>query len=167
MPQFEPSTFASQIFWLVVSFGLLYLLMSKIALPRIADILEVRQDRIAADLDRAEALKREAEEARAAYEAALANARAEAQKLLEQAGEQAQAEAQRQLDALDERLAAKVREAEAAVAAAKADAMADLASLATETAEAATAKLAGAPVDGTAVRSAVDAALAATSSRKE
>ncbi|MBA76191.1 MAG: F0F1 ATP synthase subunit B' [Tistrella sp.] len=167
MPQFEPSTFASQIFWLVVSFGLLYLLMSKIALPRIADILEVRQDRIAADLDRAEALKREAEEARAAYEAALANARAEAQKLLEQAGEQAQAEAQRQLDALDERLAAKVREAEAAVAAAKADAMADLASLATETSEAATAKLAGAPVDGAAVRSAVDAALAATSSRKE
>ena len=129
MPQFEPSSFASQIFWLVVSFGLLYLLMSKIALPRIADILEVRQDRIAADLDRAEALRREAEEARAAYELALSDARSEAQKLLENAAEQAQAEAQ--------------------------------------TAEAATAKLAGAPVDPATVRRAVDTALAATSSRKE
>lgn len=167
MPQFEPSTFASQIFWLVVSFGLLYLLMSKIALPRIADILEVRQDRIAADLDRAEALRREAEEARAAYELALSDARSEAQKLLENAAEQAQAEAQRQLDALDERLAAKVREAEAGIAAAKTAAMADMASLATETAEAATAKLAGAPVDPATVRRAVDTALAATSSRKE
>ena len=167
MPQFEPSSFASQIFWLVVSFGLLYLLMSKIALPRIADILEVRQDRIAADLDRADALRREAEEARAAYELALTDARSEAQKLLENAADQAQAEAQRQLDALDERLAAKVREAEAGIAAAKTAAMADLATLATETAEAATTKLVGAPVDPAVVRRAVDTALAATSSRKE
>lgn len=60
MPQFDPTYFASQVFWLIVTFGILYLLMAKIALPRIGDILEVRQDRIAADLDRAEQLKREA-----------------------------------------------------------------------------------------------------------
>ena len=74
-PPFDPETFGSQLFWLAITFGLLYTLMAKVALPRIATILEERNDRIADDLAEAEKLKRETDEAIAAYEQALGEAR--------------------------------------------------------------------------------------------
>ena len=78
MPQLETHTFATQIFWLIVTFVPLYLLLWKVALPRIADILESRQNRIDHDLARADTLKVEAEEVMASYREEQAKARAEA-----------------------------------------------------------------------------------------
>ena len=69
MPQLDTTWFASQIFWLIIAFSVLYYLLSRKALPRLAEILEARQDRIAADLDEAERLRREAEEALASLPA--------------------------------------------------------------------------------------------------
>ena len=113
MPQIEISTFASQIFWLIICFGTLYYLLSRKALPRVAEILEARQDRIAVDLDEAQRLRREAEAALAEYEAALAKAQAEAQALLAESLTRLQAEAATRQAELDQKLARQIATAEA------------------------------------------------------
>src|SRR5512147_660943 len=78
-PPFQSQTFASQLVWLAIAFVLLYVLMSKIALPRVASIIEGRQNKIEGDLAEAARLKTQSDEAVAAYEKALADARANAQ----------------------------------------------------------------------------------------
>src|SRR5262245_46735413 len=92
-PPFDASTFASQLLWFAITFGILYYLLAKVALPRIAGILESRRDRIAADLDQAEGLKRDSEAAAAAYEKALADARGRAGTIAGAARDQARATA--------------------------------------------------------------------------
>src|SRR4051812_20325654 len=77
-PPFNPATFPSQILWLAITFGLFYLFLQRVALPRIGGILEVRHDRIARDLEQAGRLKQDADAAVAAYEQELADARAKA-----------------------------------------------------------------------------------------
>ena len=71
MPQLDPSSYASQIFWLVVTFVILYLLMWKVALPRVSALLRERQERIDDDLEKASRLKAEAEEQRRHWSEAL------------------------------------------------------------------------------------------------
>lgn len=75
LPQLDITTYSSQIFWLLISFVVLYFLIAKFAMPRIAEVLEERQERIEADLDKAETLKKEAYQVRIEYEKALATAR--------------------------------------------------------------------------------------------
>ena len=76
MPQLEQiDTYLSQVIWLVISFAVLYVVMWKGALPRVADVLQERQERIDDDLDRAEKLKSEAEAALEAYEATVGTCR--------------------------------------------------------------------------------------------
>ena len=74
MPQLDPATFASQVFWLVVSFAVLALILWRIALPRISSTLESRQQRIDTDIARAEEIASEAEGVLSAYEEELAKA---------------------------------------------------------------------------------------------
>ncbi|MCK5425303.1 MAG: hypothetical protein KAI89_08015, partial [Emcibacter sp.] len=78
MPQLDPAVFLPQIFWLFIIFGLIYLFIAYSAAPKITQVLERRQDRIASDLQEAEKLQAQAEEARTAYEKALEEARAKA-----------------------------------------------------------------------------------------
>ena len=143
MPQLDVSTFASQIFWLIICFATLYYLLSRKALPRVAEILEARQDRIAADLDEAQRLRVEAEAALAEYEAAIAKAQAEAQALLSASQARLQAETARRQAELDARLAEQVATAEAQIAEAKQAALDELRTAAVGVAQAATAQLAG------------------------
>ena len=75
LPQLNLQTYPSQIFWLIVSFVILYLLVSRVAMPRISEVLEERHERIADDLDKAETLKKEADLVRAEYEKARSEAR--------------------------------------------------------------------------------------------
>lgn len=82
LPQLDPSTFAPQLVWLAITFATLYYLMSKVALPRVAEVLEARQERISNDLDKAASLKEESSAVIAAYEKALADARAQAQTVI-------------------------------------------------------------------------------------
>ena len=95
-PPFDPTFFASQLLWLAITFTALYLLMSRVIIPRIGGILEDRRDRIARDLDQAERLKQQSEEAVASYERALAEARSRAQKIAGRGARQGQGRSCRQ-----------------------------------------------------------------------
>ena len=159
MPQLDPSTFPTQIVWLVICFIVLYLLMWKVALPRIAEVLEARQSRIDDDLDRATALKEEAAQALAAYEASLAEAHARAQAELREAAEQLAAETSARQADLVARLSAEIAAAEARIARAKQQALKNIAAAAAEVAQAATARLIGVNVGKPALRKAIDAAM--------
>jgi F-type H+-transporting ATPase subunit b len=84
MPQLNPLDWGPQLIWLVITFGILYLLMKRIALPRIGGVIEARQARISGDLEEAERLHRETQEAIAAYEQALAEAKQKAHAIADQ-----------------------------------------------------------------------------------
>lgn len=143
-PPFQRETFASQLVWLTLTFVLLYVLMAKVALPRIASIMEKRRARMADDLAQAERLKGESDAALAAYEKALADARARAQSLANETREKQAAEAEQTRKTLEARLNGKLAEAEKAIAATKSAAMANVRSIAVEAAAAIIQKLIGA-----------------------
>ncbi len=119
MPQLDPSLFSTQLFWLFVSFLVLFLIAWKTALPRVADVLNARRNRIDGDLERAQALKTEAEEVLSAYEKALADASAEAQGIHRQMAQSLAAERTRRQEELSRKLSTQTRDAEARIAAEK------------------------------------------------
>ncbi|TBN43683.1 F0F1 ATP synthase subunit B' [Paracoccus subflavus] len=112
LPQLDLSTFGNQIFWLIISLLVLYWVVAKIALPRIGAVLSDRQGAITGDLMAAEEFKLKAKEAEAAYDKALADARAEAGKIVAAN----RAEIQKDLDAAiahaDAEIAARASESE-------------------------------------------------------
>ena len=116
MPQLEISTFANQIFWLLVALLAIYFVLSRIALPRIAAILAERQGTITNDLAAAHDLKAKAADAEAAYDKALADARAEAQRIAGEARAAIQADLDKAIAAADKDIAAKAAESEKAIA---------------------------------------------------
>ena len=148
-PPFDVQTFPSQLLWLAITFGLFYLFLKRIALPRISDILEYRSDRIAQDLDQAARMKQEADEALAAYEQELAEGRTKAGEI----GQEADAE-RREIEA---ELENKLAEAEERIAAIKADAMKEVGTIAEETAVSIVSNLMGARVTRSEAASAVKA----------
>ncbi len=160
MPQFDPNTFASQLFWLLVTFGLLFVLVSRVLLPRIAGILEARQEKIDDDLDRAATVKGEAETAMAAYEKTMADGKAEAQGLLRQAAEEMAAEGSKRHEELAAKLTGEVAEAETRIHEARAAAVGNIGQVAGEVAQAAIQRLIGVEVDQAAAGKAVKAAMA-------
>jgi F-type H+-transporting ATPase subunit b len=142
-PPFQKDTFGSQLFWLAITFAALYLLVARLGLPRVGSIIEARQSRISGDLAEAGRLKREAEEVLGTYEKALADARNRAQAIAGEMREKLKAEAQKNRRALEERLNARLTDAEKAVAKAKAAAMANVRGIAVEVASAIVARLIG------------------------
>lgn len=159
MPQFDPNTFATQLFWLVVCFVALYLVASRWALPRVAAVLETRQTKLDNDLDRAAAFKQEADGVLAEYEKTLAEGRDKAQFMLREAAEAMAAEADGRHGELAERLSADVRAAEARIQEAKQAAVGKISQIATEVAQAATRRLIGLEVDAATAESSVKAIL--------
>jgi F-type H+-transporting ATPase subunit b len=112
MPQLDISTFSNQIFWLVVSLVVLYLIMSRVALPRIAAVLADRRSAITSDIAAAEEFKLKAVEAEKAYTRALEEARAEAHRIVEAAKAEMQAELNVQIAQADAEISAKAAESE-------------------------------------------------------
>ncbi len=112
MPQLDVATYLSQLFWLAILFGLLYLVVSRVAVPRIGEALEQRHRRIADDLETAERLNRQAQELLQLREEALARARAEAQQAVRDAKARAQAELEARRQELEADLARRLAEAE-------------------------------------------------------
>jgi F-type H+-transporting ATPase subunit b len=143
-PPFDSSTFPSQLLWLAITFGVLYWVISRIAAPRIASILEVRRDRIAGDLGEAERLRGETDAAIAAYEQSLADARRNAGAIAAETRDKVTRELDGKRHAIEAELAAKLTEAETRIADIKSKALAEVDGIATETTEAIVGALVGA-----------------------
>lgn len=124
LPQLDASSWPSQLFWLAVTFGLLYWLMSTLFLPRIGAAIEERRDRIADDLDRAAESRREAGEAEAAFNRSLADARARAQAIGGEARDEVGAEIADMQKEAEDGIAQKTAAAEARINEMKASAAA-------------------------------------------
>ena len=157
MPQFDPTSFTPQLFWLAVTFGVLFFAMWRFALPRLSNIMEARQQRIDADLDKAASVKEEADQVLAAYERAQAEARDQAAAVIKQAGDRMAAEGAARHEACKAGLAERTRAAERRIAVAKDEALANIKTVAAEAARAATAKLIGVEAPLEQVRDAVEA----------
>ena len=160
MPQLDFADFAPQLVWLVVTFVALYLLLSRLALPRISGVLEERRRRIAGDLERAEEMRRDAERTLDDYERSMAEARGRAQEVAQAARAETAAAAARRLDGLTAELAAKAGDAERDIAARRDEALANVRGVAAEAAAAALERLIGVGPDGAALDAAVAEALA-------
>lgn len=158
-PPFDPETFGSQLFWLVITFGLLYYLMAKVALPRIGTILEERNDRIADDLAEAEKLKQETDEAIATYEQALGEARQNAHGIAHAARDKAKAKIDADRDRIEAGLGEKIKTAEAEIATVKNAALAEVDSIARDATEALVEALVGGGAGKAEIADAVDAAM--------
>jgi F-type H+-transporting ATPase subunit b len=158
-PPFIKETFASQLFWLALCFVLLYVLMAKVALPRVGEILQARRERIAADLAEAQRHKEESEAAMAAYEKALADARNRAQSIANATRDELMAEAEKARKLLETELNAKLAEAERTIAATKLAAMSNVRGVAIEAAQAIVQRLIGVAPQQDVVAAAVERAL--------
>lgn len=142
-PPFDPSTFGSQLLWLAIAFAALYMLMSRIALPRIGEILEVRRDRIEGDLAEADRMRQKTDQALADYEQALATARAKSQGIAETTRNKMKAEQAEKREQVEADLARKMADAETRIQATKTEAMGNVDEIATETAQVLVEKLLG------------------------
>jgi F-type H+-transporting ATPase subunit b len=158
-PPFQSETFVSQLFWLAIAFTALYLLASRLVLPRVGGIIDARAKRIADDLEEAQQFKAAADAANAAYEKALADARSRAQALANATREKQQAETGSKRKVLEQQLDSKLAEAEKTIAATKVAAMGNVRSIATDAAAAIVTRLTGTKPSGQAVTAAVGEAL--------
>lgn len=156
MPQLDFSTFPNQIFWLLVTLIVIYFVLSRVALPRIASVLAERQGTITNDIAAAEELKQRAAEAEAAYDKALADARAEAQQIAAEAKAEMQAEVEKAMQKADAEIAARTAESEARIDEIRKGAAAAIKEVARDTAKEVVAAM-GVDVDAKAVEAAVAA----------
>jgi F-type H+-transporting ATPase subunit b len=154
-PPFNKETFASQLVWLAIFFVALYLLMWKVAIPRIGGIVEARRGRIEGDIAEANRLKEQSDAALKAYEHSLADARGRAQALANETRERMNAEVEESRRKLEAALNAKLAEAERTIAQTKTAAMANVRGIAVDTAGAIVQRLIGAAPTGKAVENAV------------
>ncbi|MBM3506167.1 MAG: F0F1 ATP synthase subunit B' [Alphaproteobacteria bacterium] len=157
MPQMDFTTYAPQLVWLVISFVLLYLLMARMALPRIERILTTRDNRISGDLNEAAEFGRKAEAAQKAFDKVTSETRARAQKLAAEARERANAEQSARTAKLDAELAEQSKKADAGIAAARQKAMASLRDVAIDVAQAAAERVTGTSISKDAAAKAIDA----------
>lgn len=156
MPQLDFSTWANQMFWLVVTLVVIYFILSRVALPRIASVLADRQGAITNDLAAAEELKQKAVEAEAAYDKALADAKAEAHGIIAEAKAAIQADLEAATAKADAEIAAKAAESEARIAEIRDGALKSVTEVATDAAAEIVSAL-GQTADTGAVAAAVEA----------
>ena len=158
-PPFESSTFASQLVSLLIAFVALYVIVSRIALPRVGSVIDARQDAIEGDLAAAQKLKDESDAALRAYESDLAAARSRAQAISNETREKLNAASEAERKTLEERLSVKLADAEKQIAATRESAMSNVRGIAADAAGAIVQQLTGVLPDGNTLNSAVDASL--------
>ena len=158
-PPFDSSTFASQLVSLAIAFVVLYLIVSRIALPRVGGVIEARQNKIEGDLAEARKLKDESEAALKAYENELAAARLRAQAISNETREKMNAQAEAERKTLEEQLAAKLAEAEKTIASTRQAAMNNVRDIAADAASTIVQQLIGTAPNAKSVGAAVDAVL--------
>jgi F-type H+-transporting ATPase subunit b len=158
-PPFQKDTFASQMVSLLIAFVALYLIVSRIALPRVGSVLDARQNTIEGDLSEAQKLKDASDAALKAYESELAAARSRAQAIGTETREKLNAASEAERKTLEDRLSLKLADAEKTIASTREAAMRNVRGIAADAAAAIVQQLTGVLPDGKSVDSAVDASL--------
>jgi len=143
MPQLDFSTWGNQIFWLVITLVVIYIILSRVALPRIASVLAERQGTITNDIAAAEDLKAKAQDAEAAYDKALIDARAEAGRIVAETKAGIQADLDKALATADTKIATKAAEGEKVIAEIRAGALDNVKVVAKDTAKEIVAAMGG------------------------
>jgi F-type H+-transporting ATPase subunit b len=154
-PPFDPANFTPLLVWLALSFGLLYLLMAKIALPRVENILHTRKRKIASDIAEASTFRAQSEEAAAAHEKIVADAKAKALALEQETHARLNAETETKRGALEAELNARLSASEAQILEIKAKAMSNVEAIANEAAAAIVEHITGRPADLEAIARAI------------
>ncbi|MEW6455056.1 MAG: F0F1 ATP synthase subunit B' [Pseudomonadota bacterium] len=154
-PPFQKETFASQLVWFAIAFIALYVVIKRLAIPRIGGIIEARSGKIEGDLAEAAKLKERSDAALKAYETSLADARGRAQTLAQETRDRLQAESDGKRKTLENELNAKLAKAEETIAGTKKAAMANVEGIAVDTASAIVQRLIGTAPAAGAVQSAV------------
>ena len=157
MPQLDFAHFLPQLVWLAITFIVLYIVMARVALPRIGAVLAARKEKIGGDLEAADRARRDAEDALAVYDASMQGARDNAHGIVANASEAAGIEATKRQGELDAHLAHEASAAAMTVAQAQEDAMANLRDIAADAARDATRKLIGVDASDDEVARAIDA----------
>jgi F-type H+-transporting ATPase subunit b len=147
LPQFDPTWFPSQIFWLAVAFFVLYLFFSKKTLPEISSVIENRRNHIRSDLDMAEKLTEDAEKVQAAYENGLQSARDTASQAVQDVETLMKTKGASEYEAFRKRSESEIVAAENRIAVAKSAAMDDMNTIAAEVAAVAVKKIIGTNTD--------------------
>ena len=155
MPQLDFSTWPPQLIWLAITFAVLYVIVSKFALPKIGGTIEQRQNRIATDLDEAQRLKDDTEKAIAAYEAALAEAKAKAHVIAQETRDVLKAEVEAERAKLDAKLSKRLQQAEERINNTKEDALKNVEKIASDTAAEIVSQLIGQKPTAAALKKAV------------
>jgi len=158
LPQLNPADFAPQLAWLALTFVLLYLVLSRVTLPRIGEVLEERRDRVQRDLDAAERFKADTDAALAAYEKALSDARQRASSMAKEVRERLTTDTEKERTRIEGELNAKLADAETRITATKAKALSSVDEIAAETASAVVGKLLGEDVSPAEVRKVIQPA---------
>ena len=158
-PPFQTEGFGGQLLWFAIAFGALYVLMDRVALPRVAAILRDRSARLSLDLEEAHRLRAESEAAAAAHERSLADARAQAQAIAQKTRGAVTAENDAKRRVIETQLAQKLAESDAFIRARTADAMGNVRGIAADAATAIVERLTGRPPERAAVEAALDGTL--------
>lgn len=158
-PQLNTDTYASQVFWLLISFALMYALMSKVALPRIGEVIDMRQSQRDGNLGRAEQLNNEAEKIREQYEAALADARGKAEDHIRSKEQDISEKVSAETSRFGETARKRIVTAEQGIMKAKTDALASIADISADIACDIVSKVSGVQVNKADAKKIVAAAM--------
>lgn len=159
MPQLDFHTFAPQLIWLAIFFVTLYVIMSRVALPKVTAVLEERENRLAGDRAEAARLRDEMTKAIAEYEQALTEAKQRAQAIAAKARAEIAADVAHQRASCDAQIGAKMTEAEKSIGLLKNEAATHIGEIAIETAQAVVGRLLGKTIDSVELQKAVNEAL--------
>jgi len=156
LPQFNPESFASQTFWLAITFLILYVFFSKKTLPEISSVIENRRNHIQSDLETAEKLTAEAEEVQQAYEDSLKSAREEATRIIQGTEQSMKDDAAREAETFRKHAEQEIKTAEMRIENAKQEAMDDMNNVAAEAASMAVAKIIEQDLDATQAKTVIE-----------
>jgi len=159
LPQLDPETMPTQLFWLVVSFVGLYFMLFGVALPRVEEVLNAREGRIAWDISKADELRNEANTVLAGVDKMLNRTRAQAQEMIARTSGEGQAAGKMLMTRFDMEVSRRTKEAENRILAAKNSALGDLEKTATDLASEVASRLIGIEIERSAVAEAVGVAL--------
>ena len=156
MPQLNPEFWVSQIFWLIITFGILYVVLSKLILPKISTNLELRRSQISDNIEAADKQREDSETKIKEYDEVISKGKTEAKNIFNQAREKALKDINSKREVLDKQIDEEVKKAEEEINKLRLEAPAKINKIAIETSSELVQKLIGAEINNSSISAIVD-----------